>query len=128
MQRALFVDEGSKTTLGFGVRETLTAVTARVLELQAQYNATYDQVLQAMRAAKIRILNEREYSPAQREFASNYFTQRIRTHLVPIMISENRPFPDLNDGHYGANPQCRWRQRDVLRRACLAFALLRHFE
>lgn len=98
LQRALFVDESSKTTLGFGVRETLTAVSAKVLELQAQYNATYDQVLQAMRTAKIRILNEQEYSPAQREFASNYFTQRIRTHLVPIMISEDRPFPDLNDG------------------------------
>lgn len=98
LQRALFVDETSKTTLGFGVNETLSAVKARVLELQAQYNATYDQVLQRMRAAKIRILNEQEYSPAQREFASNYFKQRIRTHLVPIMISEGRPFPDLNDG------------------------------
>ena len=98
LQRALLVDEKSKTTLGFGVRETLMAVSAKVLELQAQYNAAYDHVLTAMRAAKIRILNEQEYSPAQREFASNYFKQRIRTHLVPIMISEDRPFPDLNDG------------------------------
>ena len=44
-----------------------------------------------MREAKIHILNEEEYSDAQREFATNYFKQRIRAHLVPIMISEERP-------------------------------------
>lgn len=98
LQRALLIDEKSTTTLGFGVRDTLTAVSARVLELQKQYNAAYDTVWQAMRDANIRILNESEYSEAQRDFASNYFKHRIRTHLVPIMIDENRPFPDLKDG------------------------------
>ena len=70
----------------------------RVLELQSQYNEAYETVLDAMREAKIQILNEEEYSDAQREFATNYFKQRIRAHLVPIMISEERPFPDLKDG------------------------------
>ena len=51
-----------------------------------------------MREAKIRILNEQEYTDTQREFATNYFKQRIRAHLVPIMVSEDRPFPDLKDG------------------------------
>ncbi len=98
LQRALLVDEKSTTTLGFGVRETLSQVGQRVLELQSQYNEAYETVLDAMREAKIHILNEEEYSDAQREFATNYFKQRIRAHLVPIMISEERPFPDLKDG------------------------------
>ena len=98
LQRALLVDEKSTTTLGFGVRETLSQVGQRVLELQSRYNEAYETVLDAMREAKIHILNEEEYSDAQREFATNYFKQRIRAHLVPIMISEERPFPDLKDG------------------------------
>ena len=61
LQRALLVDEKSTTTLGFGVRETLSQVGQRVLELQSQYNEAYETVLDAMREAKIHILNEEEY-------------------------------------------------------------------
>ena len=49
---ALLVDEKSTTTLGFSVRETLSQVGQRVLELQSQYNDTYGTVLDAMREAK----------------------------------------------------------------------------
>ena len=80
---------------GAGVRETLEQG-QRVLQLQSQYNEAYETVLDAMREGKIHILNEEEYSDAQREFATNYFKQRIRAHLVPILIE--RPFPDLKDG------------------------------
>ena len=98
LQRALLVDEKSTTTLGFGVRETLNQVGKRVLDLQGQYNQVYEKVFDAMHGANIHILNEQQYSDAQREFATNYFKQRIRSHLVPIMISEDRSFPDLKDG------------------------------
>ena len=98
LQRALLVDEKTTTTLGFGVRETLNQVGKRVLDLQGQYNQVYEKVFDAMHGANIHILNEQQYSDAQREFATNYFKQRIRSHLVPIMISEDRSFPDLKDG------------------------------
>ena len=98
LQRALLVDEKSTTTLGFGVRETLNQVGKRVLDLQGQYNQVYEKVFDAMHGANIHILNEQQYSDAQREFATNYFKQRIRSQLVPIMISEDRSFPDLKDG------------------------------
>ena len=41
LQRALLVDEKSTTTLGFGVRETLSQVGQRVLELQGRYRVEF---------------------------------------------------------------------------------------
>lgn len=98
LQRAMAVDPTSKTTLGFGVKETIKAVSNRVLELQDEYNRTFQAVEQALDESQIRILNESEFSEEHRAFVSNYFKTQIRTHLVPIMIEDHRPFPDLKDG------------------------------
>lgn len=98
LQRALLVDESSVTTLGFGVQQTLEAVTNRVVQLQGEYNEAYERVEQALEEEGIRILNEEQLSGEQEEFVSNYFKQQIRPHLVPIMITVDRPFPDLKDG------------------------------
>ncbi|MDA0912700.1 MAG: polyphosphate kinase 1 [Bacteroidetes bacterium] len=98
LQRAFAVDQNSKTTLGFDVEETLKGVQDRVLQLQEDYNKAFEQMELDLRKSKIRILNEREYSPEQAEFVSTYFKNQIRTHLVPIMIDGARPFPDLQDG------------------------------
>jgi len=98
LQRALLVDESSMTTLGFGVQSTLQAVTNRVVELQGEYNQAYERVEQALEEEGIRILNEEQFSEEQEDFVANYFKQQIRPHLVPIMITEGRPFPDLKDG------------------------------
>ena len=86
------------TTLGFGVQSTLQAVTNRVVELQGEYNQAYERVEQALEEEGIRILNEEQFSEEQEDFVANYFKQQIRPHLVPIMITEGRPFPDLKDG------------------------------
>ena len=112
LQRALLVDESSTTTLGFGVQSTLQAVTNRVVELQGEFNQAYERVEQALEEEGIRILNEEQFSEEQEDFVANYFKQQIRPHLVPIMITEGRPFPDLKDGvlyfmvgletHYGS--------------------------
>lgn len=112
LQRALLVDESSTTTLGFGVQSTLQAVTNRVVELQGEYNQAYERVEQALEEEGIRILNEEQFSEEQEDFVANYFKQQIRPHLVPIMITDGRPFPDLKDGvlyfmvgletHYGS--------------------------
>lgn len=98
LQRAFLVDEASLTTLGFGVQQTLQAVANRVVELQGEYNAAYKNVEQALEEEGIRILNEEQFSEEQEAFVANYFKQQIRPHLVPIMITEDRPFPDLKDG------------------------------
>ena len=98
LQRALLVDESSTTTLGFDVQQTLQAVTTRVVELQGEYNQAYERVESALKDEGIKILNEEQFSEEQEEFVSNYFKQQIRPHLVPIMITADRPFPDLKDG------------------------------
>lgn len=98
LQRALLVDEASSTTLGFSVQQTLQAVTNRVVELQAEYNAAYESVELALEKEGIKILNEEQFSEEQESFVANYFKQQIRPHLVPIMVTTDRPFPDLKDG------------------------------
>ena len=98
LQRALLVEHRAKTTLGFDVKSTLNAVSKRVVELQGEYNRMFEEVEMQLGLEGIKILDESEFSSEQREFTTNFFKQQIRTHLVPIMITEDRPFPDLKDG------------------------------
>lgn len=98
LQRALAVDKHSKTTLGFDVDATLSAVTKRVLELQDEYNRAFEAVEVALEGANIRIVHEQEFSSDQQAFVSQYFLNQIRSHLVPIMIEDARAFPYLKDG------------------------------
>ena len=86
LQRALLVDEKSTTTLGFGVRENTTGKA-----LSCKANTTRPTKRCWMQCAKPNP-HERGRILDEREFATNYFKQRIRAHLVPIMIAE-RPFP-----------------------------------
>ena len=98
LQRVALVGNKTTTTLGFDVKETLAKVSERVIELQSEYNHAFELALDDLAKDNIRFVNEKELNEEQQAFATNYFSRKIRTHLVPIMIGRDVAFPDLLDG------------------------------
>ncbi|MDG2208411.1 MAG: polyphosphate kinase 1 [Flavobacteriales bacterium] len=98
LQRAAMVGNKTTTTLGFDVKETLVRVSQKVVELQEEYNRVFNQAIFDLEKENIHIVDESQFTPLQKEFSSNYFKRKIRTHLVPIMMGPKVSFPDLRDG------------------------------
>jgi polyphosphate kinase len=97
LHRMVQLGKHTATTLGFGVAETLDQIGERVLELQDQFNALFDQIESEMAAGGVHFVDEQQLSAEQREFAEGYFSRVVRPTLVPIMVSDVG-MPELSDG------------------------------
>ena len=98
LMRASLIGKKTTTTLGFDVNETLAEVSAKVVELQAEYNRVFAQLEGALKREGVHFVNEGQINPQQAEFASDYFTSKVRPTLVPVMVGGGTKFPDLKDG------------------------------
>jgi polyphosphate kinase len=98
LMRAALIGKKTTTTLGFDVNETLAEVSAKVVELQAEYNRVFAQLERALKREGVHFVNEGQTNPEQAEFASNYFASKVRPTLVPVMVGGGTKFPDLKDG------------------------------
>lgn len=98
LRRASLVGRKTTTTLGFDVIETLEKVSAKVVELQTQYNAAFAQCEAELKAAGIHFLDETEITEDQADFATKFFDSVVRPTLVPVMVGGAVPFPELRDG------------------------------
>ena len=97
LQRLALLGKRTSTTLGFGVDETLSSIRGRVIELQERFNAAFAEVEQKLSQEGIELVSEDELAPDQLQFVQNYFDERVRSQLVPILISDVG-VPELKDG------------------------------
>jgi len=72
----------------------LRAVSAQAHALiDAQYALFNDEVMPALRAAGIVVLNHAERDAAQRDWVAKFFEQQVRPLLVPVGLDHAHPFP-----------------------------------
>ncbi|WP_372764349.1 polyphosphate kinase 1, partial [Litorivivens sp.] len=50
-----------------------------------------------LRKRGIYLISERQLDDHQREFARNFFFENIQPELVPVILDDNHPLPELND-------------------------------
>jgi polyphosphate kinase len=61
--------------------------------VDAQYACWNEQLLPALRAQQIRLLNWRELDESQREFALRFYENEVDPLLTPVTIDPSHPFP-----------------------------------
>ena len=98
LMRAALLGKNTTTTLGFDIDETLTEVSKTVVSLQTEYNRVFNQLEKALKLEGVHIVHEGQINSEQSEFASDYFTNKVRPALVPVMLGAGTKFPDLKDG------------------------------
>lgn len=97
LQRMALLGKRTSTTLGFGVDETLSSIRTRVIELQERFNIAFSEVEQKLSQEGIALMSDDELDADQLQFVQNYFDERVRSQLVPILISDVG-VPELKDG------------------------------
>jgi polyphosphate kinase len=75
----------------------LEEIRQTVLKLQRRFDATYSDNLKELRRRKIYVVNEKQLDANQIEFARAYFHSHIQQELVPIILDDANPVPELND-------------------------------
>lgn len=68
-----------------------------VLEQQKQFNLIYNEVQVVMKKQGVRIVNEKQLSKVQKSFIVDYFNEKVRTNIAPLMIESISDLPLLHD-------------------------------
>ncbi|MEQ8324622.1 MAG: polyphosphate kinase 1 [Vicingaceae bacterium] len=90
--------KGAATTL---LHEDPTILLERIQEivirLQDRFDKTYDKLIKELKKENIHIVDENSLDDDQLSFVRNYFRQKVRPWLVPIMLDNRHAFPELRD-------------------------------
>ncbi len=83
--------------IGRDPKRILERVQRQVMEQRDRFDAIYRKLLKELAVQGIYIRNERELTPAQAQFVTEYFNQVVRPKLFPIMLGRTGNFPELRD-------------------------------
>lgn len=83
--------------LGENPKNILKQINKLGLQFQTRFENTFQKLTKELEKENIFILNEKNLSPKQQIYVSNYFNQSIRPTLGPIMLKSTKNFPSLED-------------------------------
>ena len=78
-------------------KSILNKIQKTVVEQQLKFENAYQDILKELEKRKIFIVDEKHLNLVQGEFVKNYFHNKVRPTLVPIMLDKDRGFPDIKE-------------------------------
>lgn len=78
-------------------QETLDEIHEEVVRQKETFADTYQEILDALENEGIRMIDERELTDAQKDFADTYYRKYVAPLLIPIMLKKVPEFPYLRD-------------------------------
>ena len=88
---------GARRLMGEDPSAVLKEIHALVLKQQAQFESAYRSILQELKEHGISIVKENELNPTQEAFIKEFYRQKLRPTLIPLMINHLKEFPQLKD-------------------------------
>jgi polyphosphate kinase len=76
--------------------QQLERIGARVRRMTAEHGAAVRECLEALAPQGVRILAPHEWTPAQREFLTSYFSSEVLPSLTPLAVEQLHPAPLLH--------------------------------
>lgn len=88
----------AKQVLGYNPKKTLTLIKNIVVRQERRFNHLFeDQISKQLAEEKIFILTEKQLNVSRGRFVRNYFRENILSNLVPVMLENSKPLPELKD-------------------------------
>jgi polyphosphate kinase len=75
----------------------LEQIQHQVIIQQNAFDLIYSDIIQELERKNIRIKNEKQLSKAQQQFVTEYFDEKVRTQIIPLMIESIPQMPLLGD-------------------------------
>jgi len=86
-----------RKTYGMTPKQILKLIQDKVIELNDKFEEIYLELERQLESEKIFIINEAELNEEQGNFVRNYFREKVRPTLVPVMLDTSPEFPMLKD-------------------------------
>lgn len=98
LTRLANLNEKSKTLLGYNPKKVLNQIKTLVVKQERKFNNLYENIIvKQLAEEKIFLLNEKQLNVVRGAFVKKYFREKLLSTLVPIMLDESVPMPELHD-------------------------------
>jgi len=94
VRRLISVSKGTQRTQA---KTLLENIQDRVVELQGEFEAIYEQLMRELRRRKIFLINETQLDPGQMTFVEAFFRSKVLPELEPILLNDDQKIPILAD-------------------------------
>ena len=98
LSRLANLNEKAKEILGYNPKKILNQIKTIVVRQERKFNNLYENIIvKQLAEEKIFILNDKQLNVTRGEFVKSYFREKLLATLVPIMLDEAMPLPELRD-------------------------------
>lgn len=87
----------AKEELGYNPKKILNQIKNLVIKQERKFNQLYESIIKELADNKIFILNDKQLNVSRGLFVKEFFRDRILPAIVPIIIDDKQPFPELRD-------------------------------
>ncbi|MCY4489288.1 MAG: polyphosphate kinase 1 [Deltaproteobacteria bacterium] len=97
LRRLEQIRAGARRLMGDDPAQVLQEIHAVVLKQQADFESTYRSILGELRRHGISMVTEKDLNRDQQAFIEEFYQQKLRPNLIPLMINHLTEFPQLKD-------------------------------
>lgn len=98
LSRLSNLNEKAKEILGYNPKKILNQIKNIVVRQERRFNNLYENIIvKQLAEEKIFILNDKQLNVTRGAFVKSYFRERLLATLVPIMLDDSLPLPELRD-------------------------------
>ncbi|MBW4889475.1 polyphosphate kinase 1 [Mucilaginibacter sp. HMF5004] len=98
LSRLTNLNEKAKQVFGYNPKKVLSQIRNIVVKQERKFNNLYENIIiKQLAEEKIFILNDKQLNVTRGAFVKNYFRENILATLVPVMLNDNEPLPELRD-------------------------------
>jgi len=87
----------AKKILGYEPSNILKKIQETVIDQQYFFEKTYRSILSELSKHNIILVNEQHLNEKHKQFVQEYFFNKLRQHIMPVMIDQINEFPPLED-------------------------------
>lgn len=80
-----------------GPEKLLDVIKDEVVRLQTKFEQTYQQIITSLRKEGVHLVDEETCPDRYTDFLQEYFIEKVRAEIVPIMLDKKHGFPRLPD-------------------------------
>lgn len=98
LTRLTDLNEKAKEVLGYNPKKVLNQIKDIVVRQEKRFNNLYENIIvKQLAEEKIFILNDKQLNVTRGAFVKDYFREKLLATLVPIMLTDGMPMPELRD-------------------------------
>ncbi len=97
LSRMVLLGKEAKMHLEANPDKILKKIQQTVISQQAEFDRIFSDIIKELSRKGVELKNEKQLSRKQKEFVKNYFEQKVRTQVIPLMIETIPHTPLLRD-------------------------------